>query len=148
AAMQHALRTDAPIYGPVFRRFIHQSPAALAWRTLLHPVAEPELVVALGADLPPQRAPYTPDDVAAAVASLHPAMEIAECRFARDDAFPPLTAILADGAGSGSVICGPAIADWRTRDVAGQEVVLRVDGHERRRGTGAAIDHPLVPLAW
>jgi 2-keto-4-pentenoate hydratase len=55
-------------------------------------------------------------------------------RFTRDDAYPPLTAVLADDSGSGSVVCGPAIADWRTRDVAGQEVVLRVDGVARRRG--------------
>jgi 2-keto-4-pentenoate hydratase len=57
--------------------------------------------------------------------------------------------ILADGSGSGSVAYGPAIDDWRSADIAGQEVILRVDGRERRRGTArAALDHPLVALTW
>jgi len=57
--------------------------------------------------------------------------------------------VLADGAGSGAICYGPAIEDWRTRDIAGQEVVLWCNGVARRRGTAAdALDHPMVPLAW
>ncbi len=147
--MQRALRTTSPIYGRVYARFIHDGPFTFEHRVLLHPLPEVEYVAKLGADLPPRPRPYTRDEVAEAVASLHPGMEIAECRFAHDDAFPPLPAILADGSGSGSLVIGPAIADWRRRDIAGQEVVLRVDGRERRRGSArAALDHPLMPLTW
>jgi 2-keto-4-pentenoate hydratase len=147
--MQRALRTTAPIYGRVFARFIHDSPLTMQHRVLLHPLPEVEFVARLGADLPPRPRPYAQEEVADAVASLHPGLEIAECRFAHDAAFPPLPAILADGSGSGSLAIGPAIADWRERDISGQEVVLRVDGAERRRGTAqAAIDHPLMPLTW
>ena len=147
--MQRALRTTSPIYGRVYARFIHASPMALDHRALLHPVAELEFAARLGADLPPRTQPYDQDEVAEAVASLHPGMEIAECRFVNDKAFPPLPAILADGSGSGTIVLGPPIADWRHRDIAGQQVVLRVNGSERRRGTAqAALDHPLVPLTW
>jgi len=60
-----------------------------------------------------------------------------------------MAAILADGAGSGTIVLGEAIADWRTRDIANQAVVLNCNGVERRRGSAAeAIDHPLVPLTW
>lgn len=120
--MQRALRTDAPIYGRVYQQFIQQSPATLAWATLLRPLAEVEYVARLGADLPPRRTSYSQQEVAAAIGSLHPGMEIAECRFVQDEAFPPLPAILADGSGSGSIIYGASIADWRARDIAGQEV--------------------------
>ena len=84
-----------------------------------------------------------------AVESLHPGLELAECRFIHDDTFPPLPAILADGAGCGTIIYGPAIADWRKRDIAGQEVSLVINGTPRRKGTAAAfLDHPMVPLTW
>lgn len=147
--MQRALRTDAPIYGRVYAQFIHAGPATLAHNSLLHPVPEAEYIARLGHDLPPRSTPYTQDEVAAAVRSLHPGMEIAECRFVADAAFPPLAAILADGSGSGSLVYGPAITDWPSRDIADQEVVLGVNGAERRRGTArAALDHPLVPLTW
>jgi len=58
-------------------------------------------------------------------------------------------AILADGAVSGTIVCGPAIADWRTRDIAGQEVALSSNGRLRRKGTAAeALDHLMAPLTW
>jgi 2-keto-4-pentenoate hydratase len=75
------------------------------------------------------------------VASLHPGIELAECRFVHDAAFPPLTAILADGAGSDTIVYGPAIPDWQRRDIAGQEVALICNGTE-------LLDHPVVPLTW
>jgi 2-keto-4-pentenoate hydratase len=148
-AMQRALRTTSPIYGRVFAPFVVSSPAELPRGPLLHPLVEPEYVARLGADLPPRAKPFTQDEVADAVASLHPGVEIAECRFVHDAAFPPLPAILADGAASGTVVLGAGIAGWRDLDVADQDVVMRVNGVERRRGTArVALDHPLVPLTW
>ena len=83
------------------------------------------------------------------MASLRPGLELAECRFIHDRAFPPLPAILADGAGSGTIVYGPAIADWRTRDIAGQEATLSANGRLRREGTAAAaLGHPMAPLTW
>ena len=148
-AMQRALRTDQPIYGRVFAQFIHESPATFEYRKLVNPIPEVEYAARLGADLPPRAKAYGEEEVAAAVASLHPGLEIAECRFTHDPVFPALPAILADGAGSGSIIYGPAIADWRTADIAGQEATLSVGGVVRRRGTAKeALEHPLQPLTW
>jgi 2-keto-4-pentenoate hydratase len=137
------------MYGRVYAQFIHPAPVTVRHSSLLHPVPEVEYMARLGHDLPPRSEPYAQGEIAAAVHSLHPGIEIAECRFVADAAFPPLTAILADGSGSGSLVYGAAIADWRARDIVSQEVVLRVNGVERRRGTArAALDHPLVPLTW
>jgi 2-keto-4-pentenoate hydratase len=147
--MQRALRTTAPIYGRVYAQCVLTSPCTLKHAGLLHPLVEIEYIARMGAPLAPRVDPYTQDEVADAVASLHPAIEIPECRFVPDAAFPPLPVILADGSGSGSVAYGPAIDGWRSADIAGQEVILRVDGRECRRGTArAALDHPLVPLTW
>jgi 2-keto-4-pentenoate hydratase len=148
-ALQQALRTTSPIYGRVFEPFQLVSPITMDFAPLLHPVPECEYMVRLAHDLPPRARPYTMEELGEAVASVSPGIEVAECRFAHDDAFPPLEAILADGAGSGTLVLGAPIEDWATRDIPGQTIVLRVDGAERRRGTAReAVGHPLVPLTW
>jgi 2-keto-4-pentenoate hydratase len=146
--LQRQLRTDEPIYGRVFAP-IMASPASVEHAKLCSPIPEVEYQARLGTDLPPREKPYTVAEVTEAVASLHTGIELAECRFVHDAAFPPLPAILADGAGSGIVVCGAAIPDWKTRDSAGQQVLLNCNGMLRRKGTaGEALDHPMVPLAW
>ncbi len=147
--MQQALRTDAPIYGRVFAPNVRPSPANVAHASQCSPIPEVEYMARLGIDLPPRAKPYTTEEVTEAVASLHPGIELAECRFVHDAAFPPLAAILADGAGSGTLCYGAAIDDWHRRDIAGQEVTLSCNGVARRKGSAAAaLDHPMVPLTW
>ena len=149
AEMQQALRTDSPIYGRVFAPGIKPSPTSVEHARQCSPIPEVEYMARLGADLPPRTKPYTVEEVTEAMASLHPGIELAECRFVHDDRFPPLPAILADGAGSGTLCHGAAIDDWKKRDIANQEVVLSCDGVERRRGTAAAaLDHPMMPVTW
>ena len=145
--LQKALRTDSPIYGRTF--FLRETPTSFVHAKLASPIPEVEYQARLGGDLPPRPKPYSIEEVTEAVASLHPGIEMAECRFIHDGAFPPLPAILADGAGSGTIVYGPAIPDWRRKDIAGQDVTLSIDGKLRRKGTAAAaLDHPMVPLTW
>lgn len=147
--LQQQLRTDSPIYGRVFAPLIVESPGSVQHARQCSPIPEVEFQARLGADLPPRVRSYGVEEVTEAVASLHPGIELAECRFVHDAAFPPLTAVLADGAGSGTIVYGPAIANWQRRDIAGQEVILTCNGTTRRKGTAAeVIDHPMVPLTW
>lgn len=147
--MQRQLRAEAPIYGPVYRHLIAASPHTVQLASQCSPIPEAEFVAKLGANLPPRDAPYTRDEAMAAVASFHPGIELAECRFVHDDNFPPLPAILADGAGGGGLVYGPEIADWRNRDLSGQTVRLLSDGRERRQGNaGDALGHPIEPVLW
>ncbi len=125
------------------------SPVTVEHARQCSPIPEVEYQARLGVDLPPRAKPYTVEEVSEAVVSLHPGIELAECRFVHDDKFPPLSAILADGAGAGTLCYGPTIEDWQRRDIAGQDVVLLCNGVARRRGTAAAaLDHPVVPLTW
>jgi 2-keto-4-pentenoate hydratase len=147
--MQRRLRAGAPIYGPVYEQHIVSSGALLAGRPLLHPLVEVELIAVLRSDLPPRQEPYASEEVECAVESLRPGLEIAECRFSHDERFPPLTAILADGSGSGTLVLGEPIDDWRSRDFAGDEAQLVVNGAVRRNGSiHDAIEHPVAPLTW
>ncbi|MBS7811775.1 2-keto-4-pentenoate hydratase [Roseococcus pinisoli] len=147
--MQRALRASSPIYGRVYAPFLTSSPAMMEAAPLLHPLPECEYMVRLGADLPPRARPYTEAEVREAVASISPGVEVAECRFVADAAFPPLEAILADGTGSGTLVMGAPIEDWARQNIPDQPVVLRVNGVERRRGTAReAVGHPVEPLTW
>ncbi len=147
--LQRQLRTDSPIYGRVFASGIVESPGNVEHARQCSPIPEVEYQARLGADLPPRGKPYTTEEVTEAIVSLHPGIELAECRFVHDAAFPPLTAVLADGAGSGTIVYGPAIADWQRRDIAGQEVFLTCNGTLRRKGTAREfLDHPMVPVTW
>ncbi|MCK1736717.1 fumarylacetoacetate hydrolase family protein [Bradyrhizobium sp. 138] len=147
--LQRELRTDSPIYGRVYAPFIRESPRSVEHARQCSPIPEVEYQAVLATDLPPRAEPYTVQEVTAAVASLHPGIELAECRFVHDAAFPPLPAILADGAGSGTIVHGPAIADWQERDIAAQEVSLICNGTLRRKGRASdLLDHPVVSLTW
>lgn len=147
--MQRQLRTDAPIYGRVFSPLIQASPVTRIHADCCSPIPEVEFEVVLGADLPSRAKPYSVEEVGDAVASIHPGFELAECRFIPDTSFPPLPAILADGAGSGIIVYGPAIDNWQDADIARQEVKLFQNGELRRRGNAReCIDHPVVPVTW
>ena len=149
AEMQAALRTPCPIYGRVFANHVTSTPYSVNHAPLCSPIPEVEYQVQLGKDLPPRKRPYSGADLDNAVQALRPGIELAECRFVHDGAFPPLPAILADGAGSGTLIAGPEIRNWRNQDISGQAVVLRCNGTVRRSGSACiAVDHPLVPLTW
>ena len=76
---------------------------------------EAELAFTFARDLPPRSAPYAENDVLAAIASVHAAIEIVDSRFVDLRAVDPLSAA-ADFASHGALIVGPA----RTTD-------LRVD---------------------
>ena len=147
--MQRALRTDTPIYGRVFKQHILPSPACFEFSKLCSPIPEVEFQARLGTDLPPRATPYHVNEVTEAVASLHPGIELAECRFIKDKYFPSLPAILADGAGSSTLIYGPAIDNWKSVDIVTQEVSLLCDGKLLRSGSAKeALEHPMIPLTW
>tara|TARA_B100000242_G_scaffold203929_1_gene147880 strand:- start:869 stop:1654 length:786 start_codon:yes stop_codon:yes gene_type:complete len=147
--MQRALRTNTPIYGRVYSQFITKSPVEISFDNLCSPIPEPEYQVFLGKDLPPRSKPYEIGEVADSIKSMHPGLELAECRFIHDNKFPPLEAILADGAGSGTLVYGPAIQGWKDKDIANNEVALFCNGVFKRKGTAVtAMEHPLIPATW
>ena len=67
---------------------MYASPARVVHVEQLSPIPEVEYQVLLGADLPAREQPYSADEVAQAVESVHPGLELAECRFIHDEQFP------------------------------------------------------------
>ena len=108
---------------------------------------EAEVAVTLARDLPPRDAPYGEEEVMAAIASAHPAIEVLQSRFVDPDRVDPLSA-LADSLTHFGLVVGPAVAEWRSVDWAAEGVALQVNGQEMKRRTGnPGGDMPRL-LAW
>lgn len=87
---------------------------------------EAEIAFRLNCDLPPRDEPYTREDVVAAIASVHPAVELVTFRFS-DPAAVSQAAILADAAGNGGFIFGTGRRDAVDLEQTEQPVQLEIN---------------------
>lgn len=138
---------DEPFYGQMFKMQSWESGATVAISDGLRG-AECEYAFRLGADLPPREEAYSRYDVATAVGSCHPAIELVGRR-TPGDGLPPFLGCIADFALNAGFVAGSAIADWQLADLENTQVIGRVDGKVTNFGIGAKVlGHPLNALAW
>lgn len=111
-------------------------------------VGEPEFCFRMGRDLAPRPAPYTIDEVLAAVDTLHPAIEIPDSRFT-DFAGAGEAQLIADNACAHLFVLGAATsANWRAMDLVEERPQIALRG-ERYVGHGKTVlGDPRVALAW
>jgi 2-keto-4-pentenoate hydratase len=148
AAAQKLMETDEPFAGPLFESMLHTSPARLSASQFNMRMVEGEFAFRLGFDLPARAEPYTRSEVEAAVAAVHPAIEIADSRF-NDWLAVGLPSLVADGAVSGAFVYGEGRSDWHALDLINWPVTMTADGEIVGRGTGAgALGDPLSALLW
>ena len=148
SAAQELMQTHEPFAGPLFESMLHDSPAELSSGQFNMRMVEGEFAFRLGTDLPARAEPYTRTDVEAAIASVHPAIEIADSRFA-DWLAVGLPSLIADGAVAGAFVYGAGRSDWRELDLINWPVTMTVDGQTVGQGTGAgALGDPLSSLLW
>jgi 2-keto-4-pentenoate hydratase len=111
-------------------------------------VAEPEFAFRMGRDLPPRPVPYTVSEVLEAVATLHPAIEIPDSRFA-DFVSAGEAQIIADNACAHLFVLGEATsADWRARDLIQERPVITMRGQKFIGHGKNVLGDPRVALAW
>lgn len=112
-------------------------------------VIEAEFAFRFGQPLLPRNTPYTVPEVLDAVASLHPAIEIPDSRYA-DFVTAGAPQLMADNACASWFTLGPATtSDWRGLDLVTHAVTARVDGRVAGEGTGAnVLGDPRVALTW
>src|SRR5205085_2514646 len=116
---------------------------ALRAAELIQPGFENEVLIELGRDLAPgaDRAA-----VAAAVASLAPALEIIETR---GDFTKQLAVALADNAQQKFFVAGTPVRPSDVGDLTAVTARVRINGSEVATGTGAAVlGHPYNAVAW
>jgi len=111
-------------------------------------VGEPEFAFRMARDLPPRATPYGVQEVLDAVATLHPAIEIPDSRFA-DFAAAGEAQLIADCACAHLFVLGGATsADWRAIDLVEQRPIITSRG-ERYIGHGKnVLGDPRAALAW
>ena len=145
---QRRLETNEPFSGPMLRPGVHDSPATIASASFFMRMVEGEFAFRLGQDLPARDAPYELDEIRAAIATLHPAIEVADSRY-RDWLVMDKPSLIADLAVSGALIVGPAIEDWQPRDLSRMAVRMTVNGETVGEGSGAdALGDPVRSVRW
>lgn len=139
-----------PIRGRMFAGGLMQSPAKLPAGRYRPCLIEPEIAFTIGRELPPRAKPYTPAEVAAGVATCHPAMEIAASAYGdRDWAKAKLGPSVADNIAHAGLVLAEGRRDFGRFDLAALRVELYVDGKRHSVGQGAnALGSPLYSLTW
>lgn len=146
-AMERAGATE-PAAGPLFAPHIIAAPQTIEGSSETVGGFECEFAFRLGKDIPAEGAPYVGKVVEAAVESLHPAIEVVGLRIANRPKLG-VRGVVADHAGNFSFVYGPAVANWRSLDLADCRVRHLVDGQEVAASTGAnVLGNPLNSLAW
>ncbi len=146
---------DTWVLAPLYARTVHRADGSGAsaktcpvWTQQGQVKVEPELAFVLGDDLPPRTQPYRADEVRAAVASAHLALELIDNRY--DDSVPLQFADrLADGLVNQGLWLGPAL-DIALGDVPqALDIEVHADGQLLLSQSGVhPAGDPLAPLCW
>lgn len=137
-----------PTCAPLPATLILRSPQRFAAGRFALNGVEAELAFTLSCDLPPRAQPYGIADLEASVATVHPAIEIVDSRFADIVAVDTLS-LLADFHSNGALVVGNGVALPRAFESSSQGVALDIDEVRvvESRGSNPAGD-VLSLLAW
>ena len=148
AQVQARFGVDAPFSGRLFADFVGESPLTVPANSVNFHAIEAEFDFVMARALGPRDAPYTLAELKAAVASVHPAIEVPDSRYA-DWLSMRADDLIADNA-IGCLLClGPPAADGLAHDLAGQQVIVRIDGEVVSEGVGAnVLGDPWNVMVW
>ena len=134
-----------PNCAPLPASGLHTSPAMPGAAFTTRDI-ESETAFVIAHDVPPRRAPYSPAEIVASIASCHPGIEVLQSRFT-DPASVDRLSHLADLIRHGAYVLGAPIAGWQAIDFAPVEVAQTIDSVTvRSRGNPAGDMIRLV--AW
>jgi len=145
---QALVKAAGPFAARVFAPTRFESPAEISARDFFIVGVEAEFGFTMREGLPARRAPYERAEVARAVASVAPVIELCDTRLANWKA-ARIEEIIADNGFHGGLVVGAAVTSWESLDLAGHEVALSIDGAVRARGASAgSLGDPLDGLLW
>ena len=144
-AVQMQLGVDQPDFGVLFDDMRIADGGHLDPATCLQPKVEAEIAFVLGADLPDPQS--TPEQVAAAVTSVHAAIEIVDSRIT--DWKIAFADTVADNGSSAFFVLADAGKPLDGLDIWTAGMVMQINGAIVSLGVGAAaLGHPLKAAAW
>lgn len=131
-----------PLFAPMISSWIANDGAVLGEPRHRLRGLEAEIAFLIGEDLPPRERPYTREEVIAAIASCHPAIEELESAF-RVPAQATRFSMFGDLQSHGGFVYGPAVPNWQQIDFSHESVTLSIDGNvmvERTASNTAGTD--------
>lgn len=139
-----------PIAGRLHARQIVRGPASVRAADYGRLLVEFEIAVRLAKALPANRGRHSLQDVAAVVAEVMPAFELADDRGADYATLPTRgLELAADNAWNEGAVLGTPVTDFRDIDLAAVRGVATINGAVVGEGRGAdSLGHPLAALAW
>ena len=158
-AGQSHIAVDGPLAGRLLREHVFGDGRRLRFGNNLMRVAEAEFAFRMAVDLPPRATRYGVDEVMAAVATLHPSIEVPDSRYL-DFTVAGDAQLVADNACAHDFVLGaPSPDSWRSIVLAAHRVVGSVVGRAdltgppagslEREGVGAnVLGDPREALAW
>jgi 2-keto-4-pentenoate hydratase len=144
--MQEMCGIDSPVAGYVPANRIYHSGVAVEAKRHTHIGLEFEIAVKLGRDFPFRPVPYTQQELAQAVVSVAPGVELVDDRHC-DYATLEALSLIADNSWNEGIVVGA----WQEppNDLGAVEGVVTLDGQELGHGFGRdALGHPYIPLTW
>jgi 2-keto-4-pentenoate hydratase len=149
AAGQQHIHVDGPLAGCLLSARAVEGGARISLAGNHMKVAEAEFAFRMGKPLPKRVESYSVVEVLAAVASLHPAIEVPDSRY-EDFTRVGAAQLIADVACACWFVIGTATrADWRALDLAQHSVAAYRNGALAGQGTGEnVLGDPRSALAW
>jgi 2-keto-4-pentenoate hydratase len=145
---QAALKTDGPFPGPVYAERLFAPGAHVPTLAINSRTTEPEIAFTLARGLPRRDQAWTVPEVLAAVATVHPAIEIVNPRLPRG--FNDVVEwYVADGGLSHALVLGAGVKPLKPGDYAKITNRVSINGQGKYTGIGAnALGGPELALTW
>jgi 2-keto-4-pentenoate hydratase len=145
---QKALHTDGPFPGPVYAEQLFTSGAHVETLGSNSRTTEPEIAFTMARDLPKRHQPWSVVEVLAAVATVHPSIEIVNPRLPKG--FSDVVEwYVADGGLSHALVLGPGVKPLAQGDYAKIANRVSINGQPKTTGLGAnALGGPELALTW
>jgi len=147
-AGQKHINVDGPMAGRILPQTVLPDGGIVSMAGNEMRVAEPEFAFRMATDLPPRSSPYSVQQILDAVATLHPAIEIPDSRFA-DFVSAGAAQIIADNACAHMFVLGaPSTANWRSLDLVEEKPVITLRGRQFTGHGKNVLGDPRIALTW
>ena len=147
-AGQKHINVDGPMAGRILSQTVLPDGGTASMAGNEMRVAEPEFAFRMATDLPPRSSPYSVQQILDAVATLHPAIEIPDSRFA-DFVSAGAAQIIADNACAHLFVLGaPFTANWRSLDLVEEKPVITLRGRQFIGHGKNVLGDPRIALTW
>ncbi len=146
--IQRLLGLQDPYFARLLKSKILVSPARIVAAEMPPMVVETEFAFLLAKDMPAREGLYTRAEVEAAIASVHPSIEVV-AGYLKSWQTQDVFSVIADNGTDGALVYGSGTTTWRDNDLASVEVQLYVNGTLKQIGCGAnVLGDPVEAFVW